>query len=140
MKNSLLTFALVFAAGSAFALNVTLSAKSDGSTTPTIVGTTNLPDGVELMFTLEKSGINYRAQTKAIVNGGTFRAGPFSQSYSGLQKGTYKLDVSMSGARHQSAAVQKVIGSNGEKLTGAVVKKSDFGGNYVDYRTSIRVP
>jgi hypothetical protein len=137
---SLLLAVLFFAAGSAVALNVTLSAKSDGSTTPTIAGKTNLPDGTELMFTLENKGINYRAQTKAFVSGGKFEAGPFSRNYSGLAKGTYTLEVSMSVARLQSKDVQNVIGGDGEKLAGAVVKKSGFGGNFVDYRTSIRVP
>ena len=137
---SLLSVVLVFAAGHALALNVTLSAKSDGSATPTILGKTNLPDGASLMFTLENKGINYRAQTHTIVSGGKFEAGPFSMRGSSLPKGTYTLGVSMSVANVQSTDVQKVIGNDGGKLAGALVKKSGFGGNYINYSTSIRVP
>lgn len=106
---SLLLVVLVFAAGSALALNVTLSAKSNGSATPTILGKTNLPDGTNLMFSLENKGIAYHAQTHAVVSGGKFEAGPFSLRGSGLSKGTYTLEVSMSVARVQSTTAQKVI-------------------------------
>lgn len=70
-----------------------MTAKPDGKDKPTIVGTTNLPDGIELMITLSRKENQYLAQDKTKVNGGTFRAGPFSEKGVGLNPGTYTLEV-----------------------------------------------
>src|SRR5687767_3086828 len=125
----LLAYVILALAPSAVgALNVTMTAKTEGGERPTIVGTTNLPDGIELMVTIRRKESSYMAQDKVRVKAGAFRAGPFSQKGAGLNPGTYALEVSSPGARLQPPQTWPVIGNDGAKLQGPLVKKSPYGG------------
>lgn len=120
-------------------LTVMMSATSDGSEKPIITGTTNLPDGIELMITIERPSSSYMAQAEGVVKSGMFKAGPFSQQGKSLNPGIYTLEVSTLLAMLQPPKTWPIIGNEGAKLKGRLVKKSDYGGNVVEYKTSFRV-
>lgn len=139
MRNFALAFALVFAASSAIALEARIAISAYRGDRPLISGTTNLPDGTDLMIEISRRQTNFSAQSKTKVVAGKFQAGPFSQYSSPLNPGTYVVEITMPIAEVQSAAVQVSLGSNGEKLTGSLVRRSVFGGKTVEYRTTINV-
>lgn len=139
MRSTLLLVVFLLVSAHASAFTITMTAKAEGEDKPTIVGTTNLPDGVELMITLSRKESQYMAQDKTKVKGGTFRAGPFSQENVGLNPGTYTLEVTMSLANLQPPHTWPVIGNDGANLQGPLVKKSQFGGKIVEYKTSFKV-
>jgi len=123
----------------ASALTVTMTAKVESNEKPVVIGTTNLPDGVSLMITLTRSASKFMAQDKATVKDGAFRAGPFSQKGSGLNPGTYTLEVIMPLADLQPPYTWPIIGNQGASLRGPLSKKSEFGGRIVEYRTKFEV-
>ena len=128
---------LLFFSGAAYALNVTMSVKAEGDGKPTITGTTNLPDGIDLMITISREESQYMAQDKVTVKGGAFRSGEFSQKGDVLNPGKYTVEVSMPIANVQPPNTWPVIGNDGAKLKGKLVKKDIFGGKVVEYETSI---
>lgn len=122
-----------------FAFNVTMSITSDGSDKPTIIGTTNLPDGIELMATISREANSYRASGKGVVKDGKFQIGPFSQGKTGLNPGQYIVEISMSLASLQPPKTWPIIGNDGSSLEGSFVKKSEVGGNWLYYKSKIKV-
>jgi hypothetical protein len=121
------------------AITVTLKANVNGGDKPTVLGTTNLPEGTELMVELARKQSSYLAQDKVKVIAGAFRAGPFSQKGAGLNPGVYTLEVTMPVAAVQPPSIWPIIGNNGSKLAGPFVKRSRFGGNVVEYRSTFKV-
>ena len=89
--------------------------------------TSNLPDGTELMLTLENSS-GYTAQDKITLQNGQGKSSSFSAQGNSLS-GTYTLRVTMGMPSLQDQSVQDVIGSKGEYMTGNVVKESSMAGN-----------
>jgi hypothetical protein len=140
MKRLLVLAVLLSISGPAWALNVTMSVKAEGGDKPVVVGTTNLPDGVELMVTIRRKESSYMAQSKTQVKDGAFRAGPFSQRGYALSPGIYSIEISSSLAFFQPPSTWPIIGNDGAKLQGPLVKKSQFGGGkVVEYETSLTV-
>jgi len=93
-----------------------------------VSGETNLPDSTELMISIEsKSSRRYKAQDKAKVSGYRFSAGPFSMGNGPLPDGVYKIEVLMPVSDAQPESVKTIIGQNGKKLKGKLVKKSHLG-------------
>ena len=92
--------------------------------------TTNLPEGTELMVTVKKD--DFTAQDKTVVLAdGTGYTSEFSKKGNAL-KGDYIVTVSMGLPRTQNKEVQKVIGENGENITGKYVKQDNTtSSNYV---------
>lgn len=121
------------------ALTVTMTIKVEGQDKPIIVGSTNLPDGTELMVTITRRESAYMAQSNTRVSNGAFRAGPFSQKSSPLNPGIYRIEVSSPLTALQPAGVRAVIGQDGSNLGGPLAKRSKFGGKVVEYRTSFKV-
>ncbi|PWB82136.1 MAG: hypothetical protein C3F08_00415 [Candidatus Methylomirabilota bacterium] len=78
---TIMTGALIAAMAPApvFAFKATMSAKVEAADKPVVIGTTNLPEGTELMVTVKRSESGYMAQDKTRVSNGGFRVGPFSQ-------------------------------------------------------------
>jgi hypothetical protein len=113
-------------------------AQSHVSGRPLIEGTTNLPDGIELMISLRRKASNYMAQDKATVTNGAFRAGPFGQGNSDLNPGAYSVDISTAAVAFQPVSVKTVFGEKGEKLSGPLVKKSPFGTN-IEFHSDVTV-
>ena len=88
---------------------------------------TNLPDETEFILTLSKGDSNTDdysiAQAKVAISDGKAASDPFSNKGEPLT-GDYDLVISMSRPKLQSAAVQAVIGENGEYITGPLVDAS----------------
>lgn len=122
-----------------WALDVTIVTKVEGEAKPVVIGKTSLPDGMELMVTIDRKESSYSGQGKAQVSNGEFRVGPFSQNGAPLNTGTYTIEISSPLSTFQPAHVQAIIGKNGEKLKGRIIKKSKYGGSVVEYKTKFRV-
>lgn len=121
-----------------FALDVVIAAKADDMSRPTILGTSNLPDGTTLIVTVARSQIGFEGSSRSLVSGGTFKAGPFGP-IDGLTPGAYKLEVMMPIPSMQSESVRSVIGERGEKLTGKLVKRSEFKEKHIVYNSSFKI-
>lgn len=119
-------------------LEVAISISVEGGNRPVIVGRTNLPTGTQLIVTLSRKESAYTAQSKAIVAGANFRAGPFSQKDSPLKSGKYRVDVSSSLPSLQPAPVRAVIGKQGENLRGAATNIA-YGERVIDFSETIAV-
>jgi len=88
---------------------------------PVIKGTSNLPENTEVMVELVRKASSYQAQDKAVVNKGSFSAGPFSQRNNPLNDGTYRVIVRVT-PMGQIDAVKRLFGSRGELLAGENVR------------------
>jgi len=121
------------------ALPITVKANVSGSEKPTISGTTNLPDGIEFLVTIERKENQFMAQSKASAKGGSFQAGPFSQKGQGLNPGVYTLQVMMLAPPLQPKATHSVIGERGEKLEGPLVYQAPIGGKSIIYKTTFKI-
>ena len=130
---------LLMATTNVMALNVAITATTENASKPTVVGTTNLPDGIELMVTLTRKESNFMAQDKAKVMQGKFRAGPFSQKGQPLNPGAYLLEVMTPIASVQPPATWPVIGNDGDKLGGPLTKKDSFGGRIAQFKTTVKI-
>lgn len=93
---------------------------------PVLTGKTNLPDGTELMTSVQGETSDFFGQDRAAVENGSFRAGPFGPT-SGLVNGKYVAGVGMPLPRLQSESVKSVIGENGENLKGPIVRRGALG-------------
>lgn len=92
---------------------------------PVVVGETNLPDGTEILVSVEAAR-DFSGQADAVVKAGRFAAGPFGPE-GGLTDGSYVADATMSIATLQPEAVKKVIGAEGERLKGKLVQRDNLG-------------
>lgn len=137
MKKTLLLASLLFISGQASALNVTLTTKIEGGGKPIVSGTTNLPDGIELMITISRKESNYRAQDKVKVKDGAFQSVQFTQKGTPFNPGKYSVEVMMPVAGVQPPASWPIIGNEGSKLEGPLVKNDSFGGKTVVFKTSM---
>lgn len=123
-----------------WAFKVTMSAKFDGEDKPLVIGATNLPEGTELMVTVQRTESGYMAQGKTrVVNGGTFRAGPFSQKGAPLNPGTYAVSVSSTIASLQPSSVRSVMGQGGSNLEGPLVKPALAGNQVVEWEGALKL-
>ncbi len=100
-----------------------------------IQGTTNLPEGTQLMLSLEGSG--YLAQDSISVSNGMFTSAQFSNKGNSLANGTYTLKISTPTANVQPASVQEIIGENGRNLKGDLVTFDEIWGSTVDYKGEV---
>ncbi|MGY4231100.1 hypothetical protein ACVIIW_000047 [Bradyrhizobium sp. USDA 4449] len=108
-------------------LEAVIVARADGTTSPSIVGVTNLPDDTKLLIGLRRKEANYFAQANAVVHGGQFRSEKFGSFGKPLPTGNYRLEITMPLAAVQPPSVQDVIGKDGERLTGKLVERSSLG-------------
>lgn len=90
---------------------------------------TNLPDETSLMVSLRKgdynTDVNFTAQDVVVVSGGKATCEGFSNKGSKLT-GDFDLSVSMSIPKFQSDAVQAVVGTSGEYMTGPLIDFSEL--------------
>ncbi len=93
-----------------------------------ICGETNLPPGTELAIGIAEDLLGgFQAYpTCSVIDGGKFRSVPVGPS-GGLREGIYTVGVAMSHVRQQSPDVRQVVGENGEKLSGPLVKRDALG-------------
>jgi hypothetical protein len=138
-KGTLLLMLAMMAALPAEAFEPTMDIFVENPLQPIFHGSTNLPDGSELMLTLARSQSGYMAQSQMKVAGGHFTTEQFSADGAPLNPGHYKVEISMSMAALQPASVQAVIGSEGQKMTGKLVARSVLGGFVFDYVTEKQI-
>ncbi|OGQ94066.1 MAG: hypothetical protein A2521_09720 [Deltaproteobacteria bacterium RIFOXYD12_FULL_57_12] len=93
-----------------------------------INGKTNLPLGTELMLSVEEKMNNgFLGQSSCVVSDkGTFSSELFGPK-GGLKDGRYVAEVLMPIPTVQPVAARKIIGMNGENLSGNLVSKDEFG-------------
>jgi len=94
---------------------------------PVLTGTTNLPDGTQIMTSVSRQHPPFTAQDKVVVKAGKFRAGPFGPP-TGLAPGTYEADVTVPYAKVQPANVRAIIGQLGENLQGLSIERHELFG------------
>lgn len=123
-----------------WALVVTISITVEGIDRPIVIGETNLPDGTVVTVTLSRTADGYAKQFITSVQNGAFRAGPFEQHGQPLGQGLYDIQVMVPVAWKQPRHVQAVIGRDGERLEGPLVKLSEaFRANVVEYHQSLPI-
>lgn len=127
----------VLLSANAWAIKVELDVKLEGGDKPVVVGTTNLPDGMQLGVSLRRKESSYFGGTNVNVSGGTFKTEPFSQGDKSLNPGKYEVEISSPLADLQPAAVQAVIGDGGKNLEGPKAKKSQFGGKVISFKKQV---
>lgn len=125
-------------------INVSLTIEIVSASQPILRGTTNLPDGTEIMcdisdekwFTADpnKPSDGYIAQAKTQVCHGYFDCGPFGFRGRDFPPGKYQASALVSVPGVQPPSVQKTIGSKGENLHGPLVHASDFGSPVVEVK------
>lgn len=91
-------------------------------------GTTNLPTNTNLMLSVEeRMQGGFRGQSKcSVASDGSFNSEAFGPR-GGLKDGLYVAEVMMPIPRVQPDNVKKVIGENGENLSGPLVENGSFG-------------
>lgn len=91
-------------------------------------GRTNLPPGTKLTLSVsEKIENGVLGQSSSFVsNDGTFESEAFGPK-AGLKDGRYVAEATMPIPALQSAEVKRVIGTEGENLSGPLVEKGRFG-------------
>lgn len=89
-------------------------------------GDTNLPEGTELLVTLQNKD-KYKGQANATVTNGTFETEEFSQQDKALPSGKYNVEIVMPIASVQPDSVKEIIGENSSNLEGNLVKNEKLG-------------
>jgi len=106
---------------------------------PVIAGTTNLPDGTELMLTVSRKRSGYMGEAKVRILSGRFETKPFTNGDLPLLPGTYILEIGTPLEEFQPSVVQSVVGVHYSNLSGPLVKHGPYG-TVVEYETSFKVP
>ncbi|MDP2374405.1 peptidoglycan-binding protein [Reyranella sp.] len=127
------------AAGPPVGFQPAMTLRVEGPSQPTIYGSTNLPDGAQLIVSITRPESKYMAQDTVVVRNGQFKTARFSSLGKPLNPGTYSVSVTMSLAELQDAAVRAVVGSKGERMNGPLVKRGSLGPT-IEYASSIAVP
>jgi hypothetical protein len=145
----------VLAASASGPFQVAIEASVSGDARPMVTGTTNLPDGMQLMVWLVKPWLPdgkerlaaglpacgdddcfpLQTYTKlpnapgfgVVVKNGRFSDGPFDYKGAALRSGNYVLAVMSFFASAQPPEVRAVIGQLGENMTGPLVGGCCFG-------------
>ncbi len=89
-----------------------------------VVGTTNLPEGMELLSTLDGKTTNFMGSSDLIVRNGRFESETFG-SDKGLLPGQYVIEITSPMSILQPDRVQALIGENGKNLKGKALRKRD---------------
>ena len=107
---------------SAPTINAQISVMVEGGRKPVILGSTNLPDGLEAVVTVYH-GRRIMAAERVVVEDGNFQAGPFSEGGNPYPAGIYTMSLESELSQLQPEKVQAVIGHNGVLLRGPLVGK-----------------
>lgn len=105
------------------ALEPTMSVQVENAATPIIHGTTNLPDGSELIVSIWRKESTFLGMSDVKVVHGHFTTARFSAGSGPVNSGVYKIEVTMSVAALQPPEVRAVIGESGERMTGRLVRQ-----------------
>lgn len=110
--------------------NVTINAKIEGGSKPTVIGETNLPTGTTLLVTLSNERERYTAQSSIRVGQGKFAAGPFTYNNQPVYPGKYTATISMPMVEAQPDSLRTLFGENGSRLKGPHVKSEKIGASH----------
>lgn len=122
-------------AGQSQALDVWLQTVASNDPSPTIHGTTNLPDSTKLLVKITRYNSVFSQNHAASVQGGQFTAGPVTELDGPLTPGRYFVTVSAPPARQQSPDTYDATGRTGDELQGMLVERTPDGRKYVEYKT-----
>ena len=92
-----------------------------------VEGTTNLPDGTELLLTISRKASGYMAQDKFNVHGGKFKSSQFSNHGTPFIPGRYVVELVGPLAAVQPASVRAAIGDNYANFSSPLLKRGSFG-------------
>lgn len=102
-----------------------------------VTGTTNLPEGMELLVSIEGRTNNFMGSDNVNVRNGRFDSEVFG-SNKGLLPGQYVVEITSPMSIIQPNHVQNIIGENGKHLKGKVIKKRD-GENVVEFKQPFQI-
>lgn len=117
---------------------MTEEAKITAQTTKTddgrlvVSGSTNLPDGTELLISVSDDTTGFTAQSRTTAKDGGFSGVPLGPK-SGLAPANYTVEVLMPVSTSQPESVQSIIGRDGSNLSGPLVEAFSWGGKFVKY-------
>lgn len=100
---------------------------------PILSGETNLPDGTQLTARLDEGPCEWVLRPggtysqDVVVSGGRWVTTPLAQGREEVRDGTFEASILMPYPQTQNASVQAVIGANGERLRGRLVKNKGDG-------------
>lgn len=104
---------------------------------PIIEGTTNLPDGTELLVSLSRKASSYMAQDKLKVRDGKFKSVQFTDHFSPLLPGKYVLELT--GPITAVQPVANALGENYSNFSGQLLKRTKFG-TTLQYEKTLVIP
>jgi hypothetical protein len=113
-----------------------VKAQAIGNTGVHLEGLTNLPDGTELMVSVQRGPV--MGGDKEVVAGGHFAEDVLPKRGQPIPPGNYDVEVSTPFGDFQPPEVKAELGSNYEALTGPLLSKSN-GGRIVDYNSKFHV-
>lgn len=87
-----------------------------------IVGTTNLPNGTALSFSISSTAQSYMGQDKGEVRDSRFISTWFGVGSGGFPAGNYEVSVTVPFYNAQSNAVKQVLGARLENMQGPLVR------------------
>ncbi|MWC31355.1 hypothetical protein [Paenibacillus sp. MMS18-CY102] len=111
-------------------VSINISTNVGADNTVRVTAETNLPDNMELMLSV-RGDSGYFAQDKVTIINGSFMSNTFSNKGSGLDAGTYAVEINSSTANVQPPDVKRIIGGDGANLEGIDVKSDSVWGNTI---------
>ncbi|MES2463758.1 MAG: hypothetical protein V4671_24580 [Armatimonadota bacterium] len=90
------------------------------------IGTTNLPDDMAFMVTVDQQGAGMTGQTSSVIRKGRIETQAIGPE-TGLSSGIYDANLTVSVPMTQPDSVKAIIGQQGENLRGPLVERSDLG-------------
>lgn len=103
-----------------------------------VEGHTNLPDGTELMLSVQRGPVLGGA--KEFVQNGAFQDNIYPNDGKPIPSGTYRVEVSTPLGDIQPAGIKEQLGSNYEAITGPLLVKDEVsGGRIIDYTTKAHI-
>jgi hypothetical protein len=127
---SVLLSSLVCAAPSFAATPLELSVQvdpDDGTGHPSFTGTTNLPDGTEMLLTLTRRSRPYMGQDRVVVHGGHFRSTHFADTGDAALAGRFELIVTGGLFDIQPASIKPFLGKDYANFSGPQLHHEAFG-------------
>ncbi len=125
-------------AGKEIKVDISLELERGADGRVRILGTTNLPHGMNLGIGLRNISAKYFAQDRIDVIKGRISTNWFSDGGKALPPGAYEVDISSPDPAIQPAPVRAVIGQTGENLSGPI--RTDWGKKMVDLHIKKTIP
>lgn len=125
-----------FSPSSPTLVHLSVKTRTIGNTGVHLDGETNLPDGTEVMVSVQRGPV--MGGDKETVMGGHFAEDVLPKGGAPIPPGIYEVEVSTPFGDFQPPEVKAQLGSNYEALRGSLLSKSN-GGRIVDYNSKFHV-